>query len=183
MRSLVFEGLQSLFVIFPIVWVIMFLSALSYGYLKNTGKLTARGETRFKAFLFGGIGGFVIFAIILGSISKFIVYQDYQAVFAGPIQKLEFNLENRKVSVADANEIRRFKSILDHARSVGAHHSHPTRSITFRVDGCPSVFFLGRDSANKDEFWLRVQNESYGPGEHQLDQFHTTELEEWLKKL
>lgn len=183
MRTLVFEGLQNIFVIFPIVWLILFFSVITFGVLKHTGRLTEKGERWFKRYLLGGIGSFIFFAIVLGFSSKYIVYQDYVAAFARTPKLIEFELENRKVLITDEKEIRRFKDILAAARSVGAHHSHPTREIKFRVDGCSSIFFLGRDSANKDEFWFKVQNKEYGPGEHQLDQFRTTELEDWLKKL
>ncbi|MBF0409623.1 MAG: hypothetical protein HQM10_19945 [Candidatus Riflebacteria bacterium] len=183
MRELVFLGMDNLFVVFFNLWFVLLFSIAGYGILLKTNKLEKKHETWFKKYFFCCVCGFILYAIVLSVLSKMFISQDFETAFSKSPQHIDFEFENKKTTVHEDTEIKRLKNIFDTAKSVSAHHSHPTDTIIFRVDGCSSSFILGKDSQNKSEFWLKVKNPEYGQGEFVLNHFRSIELEDWLNKL
>lgn len=51
-------------------------------------------------------------------------------------------------------DVTTFVSLIDDAKSVWAHHSHPINKLLIRFPDSRFSYFLGRDSDEPDEFWL-----------------------------
>lgn len=182
-HTIVHGGMKILFEAFPAFWLLLFFSILLFGWLKTRKKVSETAERRFRIYLLTLGLGFILFAVTLGIASRILLSLDFAEVFERNPAFIEFEWNGKTTRLEGTDAVRSFKQLLDSGREVGTHHSHPVEEVVFRVASSPYRFFLGKDSQNRDEFWLKCHDPTYGPGEFVLRQFHSSALTTWLERL
>lgn len=176
-----FSYLQQTTIVLPI------LAAGAFSILVTTWSWRTSGTLNEKQFDLVKVIGLILMGIlllaqsILSAWGNRIIARDFAELCALEHSLVEFTPASAATPLRDPLHIKEFKRLLKEAESVSTRRTRSVREIAFSFPGTDSRLFLGRDSANADEFWLHIDRPaSYGRGPWLVKQFHSPDLTRFM---
>ncbi|MFO0825593.1 MAG: hypothetical protein U0792_21135 [Gemmataceae bacterium] len=107
-----------------------------------------------------------------------------QSLREHPPASIRFTSLDKEVIVTEPAEIKAFLDMLCEAKPVHAHHSHAVRPVMVWFAGHPDRYFLGTDSQNEHEHWLKMQQAERPEPDfaRRVIQFQSQPMTEWLQR-
>ncbi len=133
---------------------------------------------------------YILVAIIATAILSVIVHAiikdgernlKFASLLDGP-RETKVSIEG-KIYVVDEKTSGEFISISINSDEVTGHHSYPVNKIDVRING--TIYRLGADSVNKDEYWIHQifeDNPNFNRTEV-LRHFHSPRMTQWIKNI
>lgn len=93
-------------------------------------------------------------------------------------------MNGQPINITKPEDIATFFKLIQNAKTVGAHHSHPTTDFVITFPNVGEIYALGPDSNTADEYWFKLSDGpqlGFGEKGATLMQIYSPELTNWLR--
>jgi len=179
MDILLLKTTNTLGQLFPVVFIVVLATIFIFICINGKNKVKLAGWVRNILMIFA------VFYIVLTFITSAALHKAVTKKFYSLASQNSMIIQNsgRTVEIKGQVAVSEFIGIVKESEAVSAHHSHPISQLRFDFPQTGYSYSIGRDSQNKNEFWLEWNHfpnrKENWDAQVIVKQFHSDKMADW----